>query len=308
MTQQHFDPYDVKDMEKRRQRHYKVMNVTGVVSLIIAVSLVAVLARSAVTAINRQADQRMYMIALQMSQNAQPQSQTVIPASQPVEQQTDVSSDTEKQDTTSSDAERSDSQTDWAVANDIVWDAYGNPVDKYGVVQDDPSTEVNELEVAKANGTYEKSLRLVQDKQTGIIGDAASETRPSSTGASIDADNSESGTDTDKTDTTSQEPVVTQTGSENATSAEPNDGQTNVSSSTETSTKTQNYVIQRGDSVNKIAARFGVSADAIIGANHLTNPNLIITGQTLVIPGVTAENASGGTATVTNGASGSGLG
>ena len=45
------------------------------------------------------------------------------------------------------------------------------------------------------------------------------------------------------------------------------------------------YVVQWGDTIYAIARRFGVTADAIIRANNLVNPNLIRAGQILMIPG-----------------------
>lgn len=44
------------------------------------------------------------------------------------------------------------------------------------------------------------------------------------------------------------------------------------------------YVAQAGDSLSSIAARFGVTTQALMAANGLTNPNLINIGQVLVIP------------------------
>jgi LysM repeat protein len=46
------------------------------------------------------------------------------------------------------------------------------------------------------------------------------------------------------------------------------------------------YVVRRGDTLSAIAARHGVSLQAIVSANGLTNPSHIITGQKLIIPGV----------------------
>ncbi|MEO8093888.1 MAG: LysM peptidoglycan-binding domain-containing protein [Pseudolysinimonas sp.] len=46
------------------------------------------------------------------------------------------------------------------------------------------------------------------------------------------------------------------------------------------------YTIKSGDTVTAIAARFGVSVDAILNANGLTRSSIIYAGRTLVIPGV----------------------
>ncbi|HZK25226.1 MAG TPA: LysM peptidoglycan-binding domain-containing protein [Oscillospiraceae bacterium] len=44
------------------------------------------------------------------------------------------------------------------------------------------------------------------------------------------------------------------------------------------------YIVRSGDSVWKIAQKFGVSMEVIIAANNLQNPNLIYPGQKLIIP------------------------
>lgn len=45
------------------------------------------------------------------------------------------------------------------------------------------------------------------------------------------------------------------------------------------------YVVRWGDTINVIADRHGVSAQDIVAANNLTNPDLIRAGDVLVIPG-----------------------
>lgn len=46
------------------------------------------------------------------------------------------------------------------------------------------------------------------------------------------------------------------------------------------------YIVQRGDTLGRIAARFGTTVAAIVAANPaITNPNLIYVGQVLTIPG-----------------------
>ena len=44
------------------------------------------------------------------------------------------------------------------------------------------------------------------------------------------------------------------------------------------------YVVQRGDILSAIAARFGVTVQAIVDANGLKDPNHIEPGQRLIIP------------------------
>jgi LysM repeat protein len=58
------------------------------------------------------------------------------------------------------------------------------------------------------------------------------------------------------------------------------------------------YTVQLGDTLGSIAKQFGVTADSIIGANSLTDPDILMVGQELKIPGQQAaapESGSGQT-------------
>ena len=46
------------------------------------------------------------------------------------------------------------------------------------------------------------------------------------------------------------------------------------------------YVVQSGDTLTSIAARFGISVDELSSANGITNPNQLLAGQPLTIPGI----------------------
>ncbi len=47
----------------------------------------------------------------------------------------------------------------------------------------------------------------------------------------------------------------------------------------------ETYTVQLGDTLSQIAARYGVSVDGLAQANSIDNPEFIVEGQTLVIPG-----------------------
>ena len=51
------------------------------------------------------------------------------------------------------------------------------------------------------------------------------------------------------------------------------------------------YTVQRGDTLHKIAQRYGVSVSSLMTANHISDPREIQIGQVLTIPGYTAYAA-----------------
>lgn len=55
----------------------------------------------------------------------------------------------------------------------------------------------------------------------------------------------------------------------------------------------QEYVVQDGDTLYDIASRYGVSVEAIVSANNISDANLINTGQVLVIPSASYDNTGG---------------
>jgi LysM repeat protein len=46
----------------------------------------------------------------------------------------------------------------------------------------------------------------------------------------------------------------------------------------------QSHIVQKGDMLNKIAARYGISPNALMRRNSLPSPDHIILGHTLIIP------------------------
>jgi peptidoglycan endopeptidase LytE len=57
-------------------------------------------------------------------------------------------------------------------------------------------------------------------------------------------------------------------------------------------TGSSHYVVQPGDTLSAIAARFGTTVAALAAANHLADPNRILAGQVLTVPGVAAAGAA----------------
>lgn len=46
------------------------------------------------------------------------------------------------------------------------------------------------------------------------------------------------------------------------------------------------YIVQQGDTLNTIALRFGITADEILAANDIADPNALNVGQRIIIPGL----------------------
>jgi LysM repeat protein len=56
----------------------------------------------------------------------------------------------------------------------------------------------------------------------------------------------------------------------------------------------QTYTVVSGDTLSGIAQRFGVTVDAIVAANGLTDPDRLALGDELVIPAAEGGGAAGG--------------
>jgi LysM repeat protein len=64
-----------------------------------------------------------------------------------------------------------------------------------------------------------------------------------------------------------------------------------TSGTAQPATTSGTYIVQRGDTLSSIAYRHGVSVQSLARANNIYNPNLIRSGQRLVIPGAGATAA-----------------
>ena len=50
--------------------------------------------------------------------------------------------------------------------------------------------------------------------------------------------------------------------------------------------RSKTHRIRRGDTLSRIARRYGISVADVVDANRISDPNRIITGRTLVIPSI----------------------
>ena len=77
-------------------------------------------------------------------------------------------------------------------------------------------------------------------------------------------------------------------------------GTTGASSGTSgASSATGSYVVQAGDTLGKIAARYNTSVDALKRLNGLTNPDVLAIGQKLIVPAASGASAGGATPSAT---------
>lgn len=74
---------------------------------------------------------------------------------------------------------------------------------------------------------------------------------------------------------------------------------------TGTSGATSTYVVQAGDTLGKIAIRYGTTVAELLRLNQLSNPNVIAIGQKLIVPaGSGAGSGTGGTTKPATGSQG----
>lgn len=218
--------------------------VGGIALIVVCAAITFVGTSSAVDALNRNAANQMAM-----SQYTQP-TNTVVP----VNDVDDTADSFGPYDFTTD-------QLDWAHKYHITWDVNGNPIDENGNVMNDPTTLVNEVARAIANGTANAD---------GISIDWLK-----ASGEDVDEPSAEN---TEKAETVLQ-PVELYQG---------------VDGVSKTADGSYIYTVKSGDSLNQIAAATGVPVDEIVKLNGITNPNLISVGQQLKLPsdGIT-DNASG---------------
>lgn len=61
---------------------------------------------------------------------------------------------------------------------------------------------------------------------------------------------------------------------------------------TSSAAQTQTYIVTSGDTVARIASKFGTSINAIVTANSIKNPSMIRVGQQLTVPGASSSTAA----------------
>lgn len=129
-----------------KQKSNVFVHVLGVASLLGVGAVCGVGTHSAITLAQQNADQS---ITQTQSQIQRAKTKAAMKAEHQQYDQTETTSD----DGYVIPADKDDAQKAWAEENHVHWDENGNPVDENGLVVDDPATEENEIDVAKANGT-----------------------------------------------------------------------------------------------------------------------------------------------------------
>jgi LysM repeat protein len=143
-------------------------------------------------------------------------------------------------------------QLEWAHDKHIKWDEYGNPVDENNVVIDDPTTMVNEVERARANGT------LADDgtSRAPVIEEPEPEPEPET-----EPETEEPEEDTAYIDELLKNPNISKDEDGNLI-----------------------YTVQRGQTLSDIAKETGYSVAELAEYNKLESPSMIVTGQKLKLP------------------------
>lgn len=224
----------------------------GGISLILVCSVVTALGTtSAVDALNRNAANQLVVAQASPTNGNSSVSGSDV-------QQTDVES-------LSDDILTYDYTTDqltWAHNYHISWDSNGNPVDENGNVMNDPTTDINEVARAIANGTANADGVSVEWlKQNDLY------------------EETDAGTVSDNTE-------------ESVGGTNPYEGIDGVS---ETGDGGYIYTVQSGDSLSNIASCVGSTVDELVSLNGIDNPNMINVGQQLKLPAAASvtDNASG---------------
>ena len=68
-------------------------------------------------------------------------------------------------------------------------------------------------------------------------------------------------------------------------------GSTPSTPSTSTSTETSEYVVQSGDTLSKIAKKFGTTVATLVSMNKIENADIIYVGQVLIVPGTAGSSS-----------------
>lgn len=201
-----------------RKSSNAVIYVLGV-GIIAAAALIAVLGgRSMIDAMNRNADAEIASIQETIENQIMQEASEKIEAAEAEAEEASKALEEEQ-------SKYTNDQIQWMQENHIHWNEDGNPEDEDGNIVDDPTTDVNEVERAKAL-------------------EETPETEPEAA-----------------EDWWKDNPAITQDEDGNLV-----------------------HIVERGETLGDIAAAVGYSTSELAEYNGLSNPSLIVTGQTIKIP------------------------
>lgn len=303
------DPNDWTDKRNykpelaKRNTNMLPVKVTGTILILLTAGAVVVTSKSAVTALSRSADNHLAAVSQAIADKEAASSLNQKTDDGKTVVQVDGNDDSTAKYVKSYDF--TTDQLDWAHEKHIRWDDYGNPVDESGKVVDDPTTDVNEIDRAKEAGTIDdagKSKKADSAKTPDeIIENQKDKDSDTQSEAEKPAETPAAPADDDAAESTKQ--------------ASADGVYANNPKITHDSDGKYRYHIVWGDTLTKIARETGCDVNTLVQLNGIPNPNLIITGHVIVLPDPGAVGSpapvagvAGGSAPVTNGQSGNGLG
>ncbi|MGX7100533.1 LysM peptidoglycan-binding domain-containing protein [Globicatella sanguinis] len=161
-----------------------------------------------------------------------------------------------------------------------------------GVFELTPKADEETTAEESEDTTAEGDESTEESEDTTAEGDETSETAEDTTAEGDESTEESEDTTVEGDETTEESEDTTAEGDETTETTEETSSETSAESET-TASEEQTYKVVEGDTLNKIAEKYGVTVEELKAANNLTDDNIFV-GQTLKIP---AKGGNEGTTT-----------